>query len=328
MSGPHPAVADVRRAVRDCLGGDTGPVFVACSGGADSLALAAALVFEAPKLGRAAGLITIDHGLQPGSAAQAQRVATLGYELGLDPVHLVRVDVTDRSGGPEAAARAARYAAIEATVRAAGEGATVHLGHTLDDQAETVLLGLGRGSGPRSIAGMRASAGHYRRPLLGLRRSSTVAACAALGLDPWEDPHNADPRFQRVRLRHEVMPLLEDVLQGGVIEALARTAKLLQADLDALDWLATEAMSVHPASVGPLSKEAVESLAPALRSRVLRSWLLENGVPPGELSATHISMVEKLVSAWRGQGPIALPGGYEAVRSSGTLCVRPHLIGR
>ena len=114
------------------------------------------------------------------------------------------------------------------------------LGHTRDDQAETVLLGLGRGSGPRSIAGMRRREGRYLRPFLDLDRATTERACAALGLPVWHDPHNVDPSFRRVRLRREVLPLLEDVLGGGVAAALARTADLLRADVDALDHLAAE----------------------------------------------------------------------------------------
>ncbi|MEO8888001.1 MAG: tRNA lysidine(34) synthetase TilS, partial [Jatrophihabitantaceae bacterium] len=238
MMGPHPAVAEVRHAVRVALTEVPGecPVLVACSGGADSLALAAATAFLAPRLGRRAGLVTVDHGLQDGSAAQAERVAALGYELGFDPVETLIVDV-GVAGGPEAAAREARYGALSDVADALD--AYVLLGHTLEDQAETVLLGLGRGSGPRSIAGMQAvGAGRYLRPLLQVRRASTVAACAALGLQAWEDPHNLDPSFQRVRLRREVLPLLEAVLQGGVVEALARTASLVREDLDALDAIA------------------------------------------------------------------------------------------
>ncbi len=141
-------------------------------------------------------------------------------------------------GGPEAAARAARYAVLEA---ARGD-APVLLAHTLDDQAETVLLGLGRGSGARSIAGMRVGDPPWYRPLLAERRSLTHAACAELGLTPWDDPHNTDRRFTRVRLRTEVLPLLEDVLGGGVAEALARTAAALREDTDALDDLADRAL--------------------------------------------------------------------------------------
>ena len=314
--GPHPAVAAVRLAVRRSLPAGDGLVLVACSGGADSLALAAALAFEAPRAGRRAGLVTIDHGLQAGSAEQAARVARLGSELGLDPVYQIRVEVGGL-GGPEAAARTARYAALDRILARpdAQPGTAILLGHTLDDQAETVLLGLGRGSGPRSIAGMGAVSGHYRRPLLGIRRATTVAACAALGLIPWVDPQNLDSRYQRVRLRQEVLPLLEDVLHGGVAEALARTAGQLRQDLDALDAIAAP----HLSGAEDLPVRAVEGLLRAVRARVLRGWALGGGVDASRFTAHHIDALEGLITSWRGQGPIPLPGGYQVSRSSGTL---------
>ncbi len=306
--GPHPAVAAVRHAVRSAVDDDDRPVLVACSGGADSLALAAATAFEAARLGIHAGLVTVDHGLHAASAEQAARVAALGYELGLDPVSAVRVEV-GRAGGPEAAARTARYAALDAA--SAALGARVLLGHTLDDQAETVLLGLGRGSGPRSIAGMRASHGNYVRPLLGLRRSVTAAACAALGLPVWDDPANADPSLQRVRLRTEVLPLLDEVLQGGVAEALARTASLLQDDLDALDTLA------GVPDGGALAVDALVGLPRAVRTRMLRGWVLAAGA--AECTAEHTASLDALVTGWHGQGPVDLPGGVRVRRASGRL---------
>src|SRR5580692_10028441 len=154
--GPHPAVAQARACVRRCLG-DLEPgdlILAACSGGADSLALAAALAHEAPRLGLRAGGVTVDHGLQAGSARQAAAVAALLAGLGLDPVRSVRVAVAAAAGhgGPEAAARAARYDALDEAARSTGAVAVL-LGHTRDDQAETVLLGLARGSGARSLAG-------------------------------------------------------------------------------------------------------------------------------------------------------------------------------
>jgi tRNA(Ile)-lysidine synthase len=319
--GPHPAVAAVRSAVRAALDGS--PVLVACSGGADSLALAAATAFAAPRAGVAAGLVTVDHGLQPGSDERAARLAAVAYELGFDPVLTVRVDVIG-PGGPEAAARDARYAALD---RAADPlGAHVLLGHTLDDQAETVVLGLGRGSGPRSIAGMSAADGRYRRPLLGLRRATTADACAALGLQPWDDPHNVDPAFQRVRLRHEVLPLLEDVLHGGVAEALARTADLLSDDLAALDaWaeavLATAVVRSPPGedagTGGQLEVGELATLPRAVRTRVLRAWA---GQP---LSAERTGALDALLTDWHGQGPVQLPGGAAVRRTSGRLVRYP-----
>jgi tRNA(Ile)-lysidine synthase len=328
--GPHPAVAAVRLAVRRALAAYpvTMGVRVACSGGADSVALAAATAFECLRTGRPAAFATVDHGLQDGSDEQARRVADLGYELGFDPVELIRV-VVGVAGGPEAAARDARYAAL------LGSPDLLLLGHTADDQAETVLLGLGRGSGPRSIAGMRQDRDGLLRPFLRLRRRDTAAACLALGLPVWDDPHNRDSRFRRVRLRTEVIPLLEDVLAGGVTAALARTAEQLQDDLDALDQLATAVLA--QASSGPGADRAKSGAAEAqtetleigplqgqpraVLRRVLKSWVERAG--SGQLAASHVAELDRLVTDWRGQGPIDLPSGIRVARSSGRLVLIP-----
>jgi tRNA(Ile)-lysidine synthase len=319
MAGPDPAVAQVRGAVRPALAGSDQPVLVACSGGVDSLALAAAVAFEAPRAGVPAGAVTVDHRLQAGSAERAEATAVLLRNLGLAPVVVVGVDV-GADGGPEAAARSARYAALAGV--AGAHGARVALGHTLDDQAETVLLGLGRGSGPRSVAGMvehRVSAGvTWWRPLLGVRRETTRAACAAQELPVWDDPWNADPAYTRVRLRTEVLPLLEEVLGGGVAPALARTAAQLREDLDALDALAA---AHRPTRDDDLPVDDVAGLPAALRRRVLRSWLRERGVP--DLQAVHLGAVDALLTRWRGQGRVDLPGGAGVVRTSGTLVLHP-----
>ena len=317
MIGPHPAVAQVRSAVRPGLRTSARPVLVAVSGGADSLALAAAIAFEAPRAGVPVGAVTVDHGLQPGSADRAGATAALLRDLELDPVVVVGVDV-GTGGGPEGAARTARYAAL--TAEAATHGARVALGHTLDDQAETVLLGLGRGSGPRSVAGMVVDRPPFWRPLLGVRRATTRAACTALGLPVWDDPWNTDPAYRRARLRAEELPLLEDVLGGGVAPALARTADLLREDLDALDALAAAELARLAGPAG-LPARDLAVLPAALRRRVLRGWLRDGGVP--DLQAVHLGAVDALVSAWRGQGPVALPGSAEALRASGRLVLRP-----
>jgi tRNA(Ile)-lysidine synthase len=321
VPGPAPSVAQVRGAVRPALTASDQPVLVACSGGADSLALAAAVAFEAPRAGVPAGAVTVDHGLQPGSAERAAATAALLANLGLAPVTVVRVDV-GVAGGPEAAARSARYRALSAD--AAEQGARVALGHTLDDQAETVLLGLGRGSGPRSVAGMvehRAAQGvTWWRPLLEVRRETTRAVCAALELPVWDDPWNDDPAYTRVRLRAEVLPLLEEVLGGGVAPALARTAALLRDDLDALDELAVDHLGRLIAPDGlPVDQLAV--LPTALRRRVLRGWLRASGIP--DLQAVHLAAVDALLVRWRGQGRVDLPGGAGAVRASGRLVLLP-----
>jgi tRNA(Ile)-lysidine synthase len=317
MVGPHPAVAALRAAVRRGLSGTAGPLLVACSGGADSVALAAALAFEAPRAGRAVGAVVVDHGLQPGSAEQAERTAELLRSLRLAPVHVVPVTVGG-SGGPEGAARDARSAALRAAAAAAG--ATVALGHTLDDQAETVLLGLARGSGPRSVAGMVEHRPPFWRPLLGVRRETTRAACAAQGLPVWDDPWNTDPAYTRVRLRSEVLPLLEDVLGGGVAPALARTAALLREDLDALDALAGAELGSLVDADGGLPAGPLAQLPAAVRRRVLRSWLLRAGVP--DLQGVHLAAVDALLTRWRGQGRADLPGGTGVVRASGRLVVQ------
>jgi tRNA(Ile)-lysidine synthase len=329
MAGPHPAVAQVRLAVRRCLSrsglepGDL--VLAACSGGADSLALAAALAFEAPRLGLRGGGVTVDHRLQPGSAEQAQAAASAMQAMGLDPVRIAGAEVA-RAGapgypGPEAAARAARYLALD---RAADEtgAAAILLGHTSDDQAETVLLGLARGSGARSLAGMPERSGRCLRPLLGIGRARTRAACAALGLEPWQDPQNADPAFARARVRHRLMPALEQELGPGVAQALARSARQLRADADYLDLMAkTEAERI--ASAGPgLPLDPVAALPEAIRSRVLRDAAIAAGCPGGALTARHVAALDALVTGWRGQRWADLPGGVRAERRCGKLLLR------
>lgn len=333
--GLSPAVAAVRVAVRRVL--DELPagslVLAACSGGADSTALAAALAFEAPRSKHRlrAGAVTVDHGLQAGSAGRAESVAGLMRGLGLNPVEAVRVDVgTD--GGPEAAARAARYAALDAAARQ-HRAAAVLLGHTLDDQAETVLLRLARGSGTRSIAGMAAASGPgglYRRPLLAVPRQTTRKACADAGLPVWDDPHNADPAYARSRLRTEAMAVLETTLGPGIAEALARTAALARDDADALDsWAATAfadlAVRFGEGCVG-LDVEELARLPVAVRGRVLRLAALSTGASAGALGAVHIAAIDALVADWHGQGRVSLPGGGTATREPGR-CGRLYVRG-
>ncbi|MFI2004449.1 tRNA lysidine(34) synthetase TilS [Streptomyces jumonjinensis] len=298
-------------------------VLVACSGGADSMALASALAFEARKLSVRAGGVTVDHGLQDGSALRAAEVATRLTLMGLDPVEAITVRV-GRDGGPEAAARDARYAALDEAAERHG-AAAVLLGHTRDDQAETVLLGLARGSGIRSLSGMAAVSGEYgryRRPFLQLDRQTARKACMVQSLPVWDDPHNTDPAYTRSRLRHEGLPALEKALGKGVVEALARTAQLSRDDADALDtWAADADASVRDES-GELECAKLYALPPAVRRRVLRRAVIEAGAPAGSLFARHVEEVDRLITAWRGQGAINLPGRVEARRQSGRLVIR------
>jgi tRNA(Ile)-lysidine synthase len=290
------AVAELRRAVRNFTVRyvvDDERWCVALSGGPDSLALTAV----AAQLKATVALI-IDHGLQADSAAVADTARRQALALGCADARVLPVRV-GTAGGPEAAARDARYDAL----RSASQGAPVLLGHTLDDQAETVLLGLGRGSGPRSLAGMRPYQPPWCRPLLGVRRAVTHAACAQLGMTPWHDPHNADPAYTRARLRTEVLPMLEDVLGGGVVEALARTAAALREDCDALDDLARDELT--GAVVGQaLDTARLAGLPDALRRRVIRGWLLANGAT--NLTDKQIRGVDTLVMGWHGQGGVAV----------------------
>jgi tRNA(Ile)-lysidine synthase len=353
--GPHPAVAAVRHAVRASLAGlEPGEkVLAACSGGPDSLALAAALAFEAPRAGLLAGGVTVDHGLQSGSVARAQQVTEVMTALGLSPALSVAVTVRSRQGsvepspaaappggyggsspldaavpaagpyaGPEAAARTARYAALDQVARSTG-AAWVVLGHTLDDQAETVLLGLARGSGARSLAGMAPRSGRYLRPLLGIRRDQTRAACTALGLEPWDDPQNRDPALTRARVRDQLMPALERALGPGVAAALARTAGLLRADADALDGIAAaEADKLGGPAAARDHGWPTAELAPlpdAIRHRLLRLAALAAGCPAGSLSHRHVARMDDLVMSWHGQRWADLPGGVRCGRRYGRL---------
>ncbi|BBY94252.1 tRNA(Ile)-lysidine synthase [Mycobacterium gallinarum] len=266
---------------------------VALSGGADSLALTAAAATVKPTTA-----LIVDHRLQPGSDEVAAKAREQALSLGCVDAQILCVEV-GTAGGPEAAARTARYEALDA---ARGD-APVLLAHTLDDQAETVLLGLGRGSGARSIAGMRPHDPPWYRPLLGIRREVTHAACDELNLTPWQDPHNTDRRYTRARLRAEVLPLLEDVLGGGVAQALARTAAALREDSDTLDTLADRELS-ESSTAGGLDTARLANLPEAVRRRVIRGWLLAGGA--SGLTDKQIRGVDTLVTAWRGQGGVAV----------------------
>ena len=274
---------------------------VALSGGPDSLALTAVAAALLPTT-----VLIVDHGLQPGSAEIAAVAREQAMELGCVDAQVLCVKV-GADGGPEAAARTARYRALDA---ARGDR-PVLLAHTLDDQAETVLLGLGRGSGARSIAGMRSHDPPWCRPLLGVRRAVTHAACEQLGVVPWQDPHNSDRRFTRTRLREEVLPLLEEVLGGGVAEALARTATALREDTDLIDTLAGQALAVAATGAG-LDTSTLSGLPDVVRRRVIRRWLLAGGATG--LTDKQIRGVDALVTAWRGQGGVAVGSALRGQR--------------
>ncbi|GAA1909864.1 tRNA lysidine(34) synthetase TilS [Nocardioides marmoribigeumensis] len=335
MTGPDPAVAAVRLAVRRVVG-DAGTVLVACSGGADSLALLAATVFETRRTATRVVGAVVDHGLQDGSAEHTARVVRQMADLGADETASIRVTVDPGPGGIEAGAREARYAALDRLARHFAAG-TVLLGHTVDDQAESVLLGLTQGSGPRSLAGMRdgfrdgADGPLFVRPFLReVTRPQTEAACRAEAIEPWEDPHNLDQRFLRARVRHVVMPLLEAELGPGVARALARTGHLLREDVEALDDEAQAQQQRHDLGVG-VAVEDLRGLTRAVRTRVLRLAALAAGAPARDLTYGHVQALDAMVEDPRGEPrDLDLPGHVRAERRGDVLRLvdsRPDLPG-
>ncbi|NUL47694.1 tRNA lysidine(34) synthetase TilS [Cellulosimicrobium funkei] len=328
---------------------------MALSGGADSLALTVAAAEAVrtratPELAAGVGAVIVDHGLQAGSADVARRAAAVALALGLDPVAVERVEVPAAGEGPEAEARAARHAALDAAARRLGSNAVL-LAHTRDDQAEQVLLGLARGSGTRTLAGMPRRRGMLLRPLLELTRRDTEAICRWAGLRWWEDPTNADPAYLRSRIRTRVLPALEDPQHGlgpGLSAALARSADIAAEDAAALEaWAgreldrlrtmteapgqtrgaqpgsgptpgtATEAPGLRPASCPvSLPMEELAALPDAIRYRVIASAVVAAG---GERpSRERVLAVDRLVATrsagGSSAGPVELAGGVVSHR--------------
>lgn len=341
MTGPPAATAAVRSALRDALathnlGGST--VIVACSGGADSLALALATSFVLARERGESRVVVVDHQLQPGSRDVAHAAAQQCRSLGLETA-VVPVLVDDTATGVEDAARVARYTALTAAARAWGATAVL-TAHTRNDQAEQVLLGLARGSGARSLSGMpvarvldgpspdrglagaqnptRSSAVWLIRPFLAVDRATTVAACAEAGLHPWRDPHNTDPRFARVRARG-LLGRIEADLGPGTTQALARSADLLRTDADALELLSESACEDLGPSPWPV--DALAAYPEAMRTRMVRLAVLRAGSPTGSLRAEHLRAVDGLLTRWRGQGPIDLPGHVQVSRRAGRIWI-------
>ena len=362
----HRAVAAVREALAgdapwlpDAVPGRAGNHprgLVALSGGADSLALAVACAVlvgtrDGARLGPI-GAAVVDHGLQSGSDAVAAAAADVARILGLTPVTVTRVEVARTGDGPEADARRARREALAAAARDAGQGgaapgagtAVVLTAHTADDQAEQVLLGLARGSGTRSLAGIPArgtlpGGAAVVRPLLGLTRADTETICRWAGLTWFEDPHNRDPALLRSRVRTRVLPALEDPDAGlgpGVRAGLVRTAAIAAEDAAALEaWAGAEVtrLRVDPPARDPrvvsLDLDALAALPAAVRHRVIARAARAAGgqAPPRE----RILAVDALVTGARAggtsAGPVELPGGVAAHRACARLDLIPCLPG-
>jgi len=314
MSSQLPAI---RSAVRPFLekmeAGDR--IVVAVSGGADSLALAYAVSMEVKKLALQLSAVTIDHQLQDKSGDQAATVVEQMKTLGVEcTIEKITVEITD---GLESSARRARYEAFGRL-----NAAAIFLGHTHNDQAETVLLGLSRGSGTRSLSGMAEVNGKHIRPFLTITREQTEQACAEIGLTPWNDPHNKDSQFARVRVRTQALPVLEETIGPGISEALVRSAQILRDDADALDqWAEQEILGLD---LHDLDCTYLQGLPKAIRSRIIRRAIYAAGAPSGSLTAEHVGAVEALICAWNGQGPAHLPGGVKVERFSGRLSLLRH----
>lgn len=286
---------------------------VGVSGGADSVALLKAAIHVANEKSLTVTALIIDHQLQDQSSQVANQAQEISTALGAHSVEVIKVQVATGagSGGMEAAARNARREAFE-NYAAAHNLKAVLLGHTLEDQAETVLLGLARGSGARSLSGMRDVDGIYRRPFLKLARA--LVRDTVSDLSTFEDPHNSDPSFARVRVRNIVLPTLEKELGPGITEALGRTADMLRDDADALDMYAATIFAAGEPSIGELEK-----LSGAVRTRVLRHLAIRAGVLVNDLSRDHILSIDRLITDWHGQGPLNLPGQVNVKRESGKL---------
>jgi tRNA(Ile)-lysidine synthase len=312
-----PALLELRQAVRFWFEKlePNSKVCIGVSGGADSLALAAAAKLESKNFSIDLVAVIVDHGLQANSAEIAEFAKQQLIKLGFQDIFVGRASV-QIIDGLEASARRARYKVFQQAIETYGPN-TFLLGHTKNDQAEGVLLGLARGSGTKSLSGMQEVSGIFVRPLLGIDRATTEIACHESNIEFWVDPHNSNQDFTRVRVRENILPLLENEIGPGIIDALARSAKILREDATALDeWAESVFRQVKPMDI---EISILDGLPVAVRSRVLRMAIYAAGAPAGSISAAHLEPIEAFVSDWRGQGHTSLPGGVKVCRISGRL---------
>jgi tRNA(Ile)-lysidine synthase len=317
MSAKTPALLELRHALRFWLEKlePNSKVCVGVSGGADSLALALAAMLEASTLGINVVAVVVDHGLQENSSDIAAQAEKTLEKIGYQDIFIGKANVI-LTDGLEASARRARYKVFNQALETFGAKEFL-LGHTKNDQAEGVLLGLARGSGTKSLSGMEEVSGPFIRPFLSVDRATTEEACNEAGIEFWADPHNTNIDFARVRVREIILPLIEKEIGPGIVGALSRSAKILRQDSSALDQWAEKIFT----ELDPLDIEisALEALPIAIRSRVLRLAIYAAGAPSGSISAAHLEPIEALFSDWRGQGHTSLPGGVKVGRISGRL---------
>lgn len=294
------------------------PALIGLSGGPDSLALVAAAAAE----GKDVRAVVVDHGLQPGSADVAARAAAQSERFCVS-ADVVRVTVDTAPGESlEAAARTARYAALAdaaAPHSALGAPREIWVAHTLDDQAETLLLGALRGNpaGMAPVSSFETGAHAFRlaRPFLGIRRADTVGACNELGLEPWHDPMNDDRAYRRVAVRHDIIPALSNLIGGDAVPALARTAERIAAD---------QALLAARTDLSPTDDCDALAADPApVRQRRILAWLRKEGVrvagEPLTASSAQLTDIERLCRHWHGQGPVTIGVGFSVARAGGTL---------
>ena len=306
-----PAIALSRKAIREVLAGyPAKKLLLAVSGGADSLALAAATAFEAKKLKIELVAAVIDHGLQKDSAQVALTAKQRLQNLGITEVVIEKVSVKQSGDGLEAAARAARYKALE-KIREATKAKWILLGHNLDDQAETVLLGLARGSGLRSISAMPVADGERKllRPFLDIPRATLRQACADAGIEFWDDPHNQDSKFARVRIR-KLAGELEENLGPGFAQALSRTAKSAAEADELIEELAQKLLKTALTKSGArqvsYSIEVLAKAKAALRRKALHLICQQAGAK--SISRSQVLAIDELLTNWHGQKKTSLSG--------------------
>ena len=307
----------VQNLLKDFDAGDL--VLVGCSGGADSLALAWTTLVVGKRLELKTGAVIVDHQLIPESNSVALNAMKQCEELGIQEVIIKKVNVEQNHEGLEAAARIARYEAFENVLHETNAQAIL-LAHTQDDQAETVLMRLTRGSGAKSLSGMAQVSGKYLRPFLHLRKKLVHDSLDLIGLKAWQDPANTDHQFLRVKVRLELMPKIVEVLGESAISSLDKTSQLLRLDNQALEELAQQFFkSQKDVKTNGLEISELEKLPEAIRTRVLRIFAIASGVHPGPFSFEHIEAIDALVKNWHGQGNVDLPGFIQATRVNGSL---------
>jgi tRNA(Ile)-lysidine synthase len=307
---PSVLTNSVEKFLKDVSPGDK--VLVACSGGSDSLALAWTVQFVAKKSEIFVSALVIDHQLFAESNQVAKDAVAKLKLLGIQEVVIKSVEVPKSPDGIEAAAREVRYQALKEFAQEIA-ATQIYLGHTLEDQVETVLMRLTRGSGARSLQGMSERNGFFVRPFLHIPRNAVRESLNLINIKAWEDPMNYSDMFLRSKIRNNLLPVLAEVLGVRAFEAIDRTATQIRDDNQALDLICQDVMTLN--HIETRAEVSVLEMQPkAIRSRIIRSMALNAGAPAASLANSHIEAINQLVENWHGQGEVALPGKLRAAR--------------